>query len=166
MFGHGGLNRVRGIVAIIAASITVVACGFGGAAVWPHSARAQSNPPDFVRDFQALIGVWRITTDSHMPDGKMGIMSIQPDGHIAIAVSGRQAADNDVKIIAGRYRLVSGGGGAGAIVVTVDDANIDEMIGKEFRLDLKIHGKDRFATGTADDAPFQLNKIWRRLGAE
>jgi hypothetical protein len=153
-----------------------------------HLASAKSNA-DLVGAPQAILGTWRIGTDAGGRDLVAGVMTIEPDGRVVIAMSGRLNDDASTAsvpdaeaarlyrattIVAGTYRVLRSPGRPAdtepRIEVVVADANAERLIGAHVQLGFKIHGDRRIATGVVGDPPVELGRglaqIWWRVGAE
>jgi hypothetical protein len=160
-------------ISALALSVTAIA-----ATVQPYAATAADDEP--YRDPKVVVGTW-VSDASTGPfiGGQFVLMSIQPDGHIVIAKTGplpdggstasiseKDAADSfrGTWIIAGTYRVELDGGVVSWMHVSVEKSNTSDAIGKDLRLDLKIHCRNSIASSMVDNP--NSGAIWQRLGTK
>ena len=158
---------------VLLSAAAIATTGALGAATIPQPAHAKMPP--------GLIGTWRISDEIGRPVGETGLMRIDPNGRIIIALSGRLAdgatpasisPDEAARlyrgtlVMAGTFQAApsaADGNGVTKVDVAIEEANVPGMINTRFQLGFKVHDNERISTGTGEGAPFQLDRIWWRL---
>ena len=104
-----------------------------------------------------MIGVWRCS--GARPGLQPETISIQSDGYVMIDAAGH--------MIVGPAQVEFSRPWQGALVVAVENSDLDESIGMTVRLRLKVNSDySVMGIGFENDYPFELNRLCRWMEAQ